>query len=745
MQYLPLPINLDLLDQLVYEYLRHEGIINEETVINEWNKTYNKCTHNVEKLCKINEIRQLINKGEIQAAFECINQVYPELLLKPRLTFRLYKQQFIELSRDKQITNATALEYLQRHLAPCALSSDPHAFTEFQQTLLSLVLGNNTTDLEMNNNTSNNDFDSILSKDNSDSSVKLPQKSTNKLSDDWSIRKREELADDIYSVLLRSMGIRESILALGIRYVYEKRTQESKREEASLPEAAQLLLPERDDEDENVSQMDGIYEELDTNDMEIDQEAVMLLAQTVGISRLQARTSIKRAHGSSSEALFNELSRMRISRSLLNELCLNYYGQRIAFPFSSQPLPSYSLHSNSSSSMLTPSAISLNTYQPQSGDDSIERVGIYVQEIVMKGEGNVAKRVLEHLSTSGVTSVYDKLCEWNRDYEGGKCKNANLRERKIGGKQKNWSKDNDKYIGKDPIKDNNHVGRNGNFEDKSENETIDDACATFPYEDLEKTPVSPRLWFAWKQCEFLEHLRVNEWDQAMRILREEMNIKCAFVSLLPIPNHPPVSSRPGPLTITYPDLLDSLKDCTLLIVYRNSTKTPFNPHILIRPLLTSLASSSYSPSATSSKDATSQPSLPSPIVPSLVVLFSHLLDIHSKWFEYQQSEDIFQSLFYLDELKKLEYFRVPLRLRNNESTSNMDEGIVEDNEDDVMMLEDEFGEEELRMAEANAVRFNIADNVITHIQEVMAWSRVQAINMLIEHGGNPETLLNAIF
>ena len=31
----------------------------------------------------------------------------------------------------------------------------------------------------------------------------------------------------------------------------------------------------------------------------------------------------------------------------------------------------------------------------------------------------------------------------------------------------------------------------------------------------------------------------------------------------------------------------------------------------------------------------------------------------------------------------------------------MDEGVVEDNEDDVMMQEDEFGEEELRMAEAS--------------------------------------------
>src|SRR6185312_7787308 len=35
-------------------------------------------------------------------------------------------------------------------------------------------------------------------------------------------------------------------------------------------------------------------------------------------------------------------------------------------------------------------------------------------------------------------------------------------------------------------------------------------------------------------------------------------------------------SRLGPLTITYPDLLDPLKDCTLLIVYRNSTKTPLS-------------------------------------------------------------------------------------------------------------------------------------------------------------------------
>ena len=144
----------------------------------------------------------------------------------------------------------------------------------------------------------------------------------------------------------------------------------------------------------------------------------------------------------------------------------------------------------------------------------------------MNGEGNVAKKVLEHLSTNGVTSIYDKLCKWNRENEGEKFKNANLRERKIEGKQKNWSKDKDKSIGKDAIKDNNNIGRNDNFEDKSENEAMDDVFVqdtTFPYADLEKTPVSPRLWFAWKQCEFLEHLRVNEWDQAVRILREEMS------------------------------------------------------------------------------------------------------------------------------------------------------------------------------------------------------------------------------
>ena len=75
------------------------------------------------------------------------------------------------------------------------------------------MLGNNTTDDHSN---SNSVFNSILSEDNLGSSV-TPPKSTNKTSDDWSIRKREELADDVYNVLLRSMGIREPILALGIR------------------------------------------------------------------------------------------------------------------------------------------------------------------------------------------------------------------------------------------------------------------------------------------------------------------------------------------------------------------------------------------------------------------------------------------------------------------------------------------------------------------------------------------------
>jgi hypothetical protein len=211
---------------------------------------------------------------------------------------------------------------------------------------------------------------------------------------------------------------------------------------------------------------------------------------------------------------------MRISRSLLNKLCFSYYVQRTSFP-------------SSPSLVFKPDISSLDFYQPQFGNDPIEEIGRLVREIVMKEEGNVAKRVLDVLNASGVTDVYVKLCKWNREDKSNKCRDIaghksesckNLKNRE---RQDGLSQDKDKYMRDDMTK--SKTG-NDSMENNSEYETDDTHTedAEFPYEDLEKTPVSPRLWFAWKQCEFLEHLRANEWDQAVSILREEMSKQKEF-------------------------------------------------------------------------------------------------------------------------------------------------------------------------------------------------------------------------
>ncbi|KAL1916349.1 uncharacterized protein VTP21DRAFT_5966 [Calcarisporiella thermophila] len=322
----PIPlINLTLLDQLCVDYLLHQGLVqpSEKTAyVSEYLTMKNT-------LAKLNTIKQQIHDGHIEVAIDLISSVCPDLLKNSTLTYKLYKQQFIELLRDKNLPPVEALSYLQSRLSPTALSASPGAYNDFKAALLALVFRPRRSD---ESEGSTNEVEKIV--------------------DEWSISRRHDLATLIYATLLRRFKIREPKLALAIRYlcIIHNTWTALRGESSAVPEVDKLILPDRYEEDweeeaeqeekaevENRSKGTEDRAEGDRCIIEtgiqivVNEEDANMLAQAVNLSRPRAIKALERAHGSVDTAFTTELSLTQVGHGLLAELVQEYCSYRGLF------------------------------------------------------------------------------------------------------------------------------------------------------------------------------------------------------------------------------------------------------------------------------------------------------------------------------------------------------------------------------------------------------------------------------
>uniref|UniRef100_A0A452YGH7 CTLH domain-containing protein n=2 Tax=Aegilops tauschii subsp. strangulata TaxID=200361 RepID=A0A452YGH7_AEGTS len=200
----------------------------------------------------------------------------------------LHKQRFVELvRRGTEVDREAALDCLRTALAPCALDAYPEAYEEFKHILLVLIY------------------------DQDDQSSPVVN--------EWSIKRRFELAGLLSSILRAHLQAYDPILSMSLRYLISIHKVFCSRQGVSSPISdltERLLFEDRDPP--------AVTQECSVEAPPFDEVDVQALAHAVELTRQGAIDSLKFAKGDLYQAFQNELCRMKMDLSLLDKLVHEY-------------------------------------------------------------------------------------------------------------------------------------------------------------------------------------------------------------------------------------------------------------------------------------------------------------------------------------------------------------------------------------------------------------------------------------
>ncbi|CAM8882434.1 unnamed protein product [Rhodiola kirilowii] len=277
-------VNWEALDALVIDFAKSENLIHDF----DSDDGASSPSSSYQSRLVISQIRRFIEIGDIDAAMNLIRLHTPFILNDHRILFRLHKQKFIELlRRGTEEDRESAIDCLRTSLAPCALDAYPEAYEEFKHILLAL----------------------IYDKDDHSSPV----------ASEWSERMRLDIAGLLSSILRANLHAYDPVFSLTLRYLISIHKGFCLRQGNMSPISDlsdRLLLEQRDPP--------AIPSESFLEAPPFDEVDIQALAHAVELTRQGAVDSLKFAKGDLLQAFQNELCRMRLDISMLDELVLEY-------------------------------------------------------------------------------------------------------------------------------------------------------------------------------------------------------------------------------------------------------------------------------------------------------------------------------------------------------------------------------------------------------------------------------------
>ncbi|GFP96928.1 glucose-induced degradation protein 8 homolog [Phtheirospermum japonicum] len=215
---------------------------------------------------------------------------------------------------------------------------------------------------------------------------------------------------------------------------------------------------------------------------------------------------------------------------------------------------------------------------------------------------------------------------------------------------------------------------------------------------------NPALLFQLKQVEFLKLVRAGDQTRALEV----------------------ATSHLGPLAIKVPDLLKPMKE-TLVALLR-STEEPFGKHFSIDVLATSLQV------AVGRKLGIEEP--------QLMKIIKATLRAHGEWFKLQMCKDQFESLLWINSLKE---FGSPLlgdaaTKAATVDTCNQGSSPVTVSSGNMRMQEDGSSPNQTSSSDMGC-----DESAILKVMEFLALPRADAIHLLAQYNGNAETVIQQIF
>nr|XP_024373806.1 uncharacterized protein LOC112281474 isoform X3 [Physcomitrium patens] len=275
-------VNWGALDALVLDYVDQEQLLEDSG----GGRPYDPNLNNPREIISI--VRLLIEAGHITESLHLLQQHAQIVLEDPRLLFRLYKQNFIELLRaGGPNAHMKAIECSRTHLGPCALDAYPEAYDEFKRVLLALM----------------------YDKDDESSPI----------AEEWSEVRRTELAATVSSTLTAQLQAYDPLLSSIVRYLISIHDNFCQRQALASPIlhiCSNLLSKDRDPP---ATPQERLLEAPKFSESDVQD-----LAQAVEISRQGAVDSLRFTGGDLSAAFKNELSRFRVNVAAMDELVREY-------------------------------------------------------------------------------------------------------------------------------------------------------------------------------------------------------------------------------------------------------------------------------------------------------------------------------------------------------------------------------------------------------------------------------------
>ncbi|XP_024932281.1 uncharacterized protein LOC107424773 isoform X2 [Ziziphus jujuba] len=624
---------------------------------------------------------------------------------------------FIELLRRGTVeARDSAIDCLRTALAPCALDAYPEAYEEFKHVLLAF----------------------IYDKDDQTSPV----------ANEWSERRRFDIAGLMSTVLRAHLHAYDPVFSMTLRYLISIHKGFCFRQGISSPISdltERLLLEERDPP---ATPQESLYEAPPFDEVDI-----QALAHAVELTRQGAIDSLRFSKGDLFQAFQNELCRMKLDVSMLDELVREYCIYRgivdsgLASPSGFQTLSKplkvdQQLHGYWSSRDCSVE-VDCSASKVSDGDSSITTPYM---------DGSPEKST-DMTSMQGIDVELRYACEptsTNEDCStSGSHQHENIRVQQRSrintyaagerSKRKRWRGRNDD-VGYTPSVSSDESskqelstttlvssscisqGQQGleghsvqdinNREDKYEfvlgmKALASKGMATEVVEEVNAMDASffvqnPILLFQLKQVEFLKLVGSGDYSSALRV----------------------ACSHLGPLAANDPALLKPLKETLLALLQPN--EHALDKGLPLQALATSLQV------AIGKRLGIEEP--------LLMKIIRATLHTHNEWFRLQMCKDRFESLLQIDSLKQVS---PPVFSANATSKSNADR--CSNGSSQVTISSTRMSEDGSSPTQVSSRDVICDENAILKVMEFLALPRADAIHLLAEYNGNAETVIQQIF
>ncbi|KAG5535652.1 hypothetical protein RHGRI_023419 [Rhododendron griersonianum] len=712
-----MPVNWEALDALVIDFAKSENLIDDSGVSSSSSPSSSPSSSSYHSRLLIRQVRRLLEAGDMDAALDLLRAHAPSVLDDHRLLFRLQKQKFIELLRRGTAEGRdSAIKCLRTAVAPCALDAYPEAYEEFKHVLLALI------------------FD----KDDQTSPV----------ANEWSERRRFDIAGSISSVLRAHLHAYDPIISMTLRYLISIHKGFCLRQGISSPISdlsERLLLEERDPA---ATPQESLYEAPPFDEVDI-----QALAHAVELTRQGAVDSLRFAKGDLLQAFQNELCRMRVDVSVLDELVHEYcvYRGIVDSGLASHPAPGM---------QILPGPCKVNQPEPEYGSSRNSDLEFEcatskhsdgessITNAHMDGSPEISTDVVsmqymdseerypfemrnnqEDCSTSDTNQlVISRVLQKNRSLglrERGKRKRWRGREEKLDVTPEVISGSSNQELStatlsstmslKEQQVSGSHIAMDvkSNQEDKYEivlgvrelasrgmaAEVVEEVNAMDPHFFMQ----NPLLLFKFKQVEFLKLVSSGDHSSALRV----------------------ACSHLGPLAASDPALLKPLKETLLALLRPNEDAV--GGGLPLNALATSLQV------AIGRRLGIEEP--------QLVKIMRATLHTHNEWFKLQMCKDRFEGFLKIDSLKDVSS---PLLTDASVAKSNADTS-THGSSQVTISSSSRMHEDGSSPTQVSSTEVVCDENAILKVMEFLALPRADAIHLLAQYNGDAEIVIQQIF